>query len=713
MKKLFEKFIANIRLKNPIKLNKVIKLKNAIKLKNPLKHKNSISLKIIGVVSLFIILIMILVGGIIYVITYNKMLDMSKENMKLLSQEISNNFDSLILIQNSDIEKISSDSDIKKVALENLNNPRDVFQTDYSKDIENLRNKLKQYAASNKYDENVFVTDKNGLIIDCSNDSFMRFDLSNNDYMQQVLKGKSVMSTVYTSVISMKPVVTFVQPLKDDNGNVIGSVGKNIFTDYFSDKFDKFKFLNSGYIFIVDGSQNTIYSPIKHDINKKVDIKSIYNISQDKNFLGNKNSKDVEYTYNDKNYYSNCTSIPGLNALIILTVGQNEIQSAPKAIGTIIIILSLILIIIITLVLNIIIKRIFAPMNLLIKNTHEVSNGNLTVLNEIKSKDEVGKLTLSFNNMTLNLKKLLIEIKSCISSLMNINHIVKNAQENTVTGMELINKSTESISEDTMKMSNAVEWSFNSFSTIKDKLLDIKSQSGKVLNEAIKIREINKEGIHAVDELKNINLESNERMNDASDSFVKLNNNLKSIANIVEIVTNISKQTHILSLNASIEAGRYGEIGRGFNVVALEIKKLSQNIFYQMNKINEIVESLNIDMKTAKEKIQTAKEITLSQSKFVDSNIVNYNNMLNSTEDIVSYIEHTDKSIESLSNENNSIYEKLNEVKDAYEAFNASIEVVKQVVGEQYDGTKNMNNIIDEMGQNTENIAISINKFTV
>lgn len=140
--------------------------------------------------------------------------------------------------------------------------------------------------------------------------------------------------------------------------------------------------------------------------------------------------------------------------------------------------------------------------------------------------------------MTFNLKNILIEIKNCISSLININHIVKNAQEDTVTGMEIINKSTESIPKDTMKMSNAVEWSFNSFSTIKDKLLDIKSQSREVLNEAIKIREINKQGIHTIDELKNINIESNERMNDASESFKKLNDNLKSITKVVEVVTN-------------------------------------------------------------------------------------------------------------------------------------------------------------------------------
>ncbi|MDF2503193.1 methyl-accepting chemotaxis protein [Clostridium sp.] len=722
MERSFTNFKAILKCKNYIlgkingnynlkEIKDVIKKDRKIFKKNTILEK-SISLKIIGIVSLFITVTMIIVGGIIYGISYNKMLNMSRENMKIISEEISNNFDSLILVQNSDVEKISADSDVKRLTL-SIGNSKDNFQKNNSKDIEDVRNKLKQYASTNKYDENIFVADKNGIIITCSNDDFLRFDLSNNDYMGQALKGNKVMSTVYTSIISVKPVVTFVEPVKDISGNVIGVVGKNVFTDYFSSKFDKFKFLNSGYVFIVDEKQNTIYSPIKNNINKKVDIKPIYNLSQNKNFLNNRNSKYLEYSYENNKYYANCTSIPELKSLIVLTVNENEINSAPKTLGITIIILSFILIIIVTLLLNIIIKRIFEPMNLLIRNTYEISKGNLTIVNEIKSKDEVGKLTLSFNNMTFNLKNLLLEIKKCMGSLININNIVKIAQKDTITGMKIINESTENIAEDTMKISNAIEWSLNSFSKIKNKLLNIKTESEKVLKEAINIKKINKQGIHTIDELKNVNLESNKRMDDATDSFKKLNNNLKNIACIVEAVTNISKQTHILSLNASIEAARYGEMGRAFNVVAVEIKKLSQNIFLQMNKIDEIVESLNLDMNMAQIKIQSAKEATLVQSKFVKNTIDNYNNMLNSTEYIVNYIDETNENIKTLNSENDSVYEKLNEVKEAYEDFNTSIEVVKQVVSEQYDGTKNMNTIINTMEKNTENIVVSINKFNV
>lgn len=717
--RIFYKFFTQLKFK---KVCREIKKKGNLLLKYIyIKQKNtlitkiisSIPLKIIGSVCLAIILIMTLVGGSIYFITYNKMLDMSRENMKTLSQQITNNFDSLILIQNSDLRNLASNAYIRQVANESTNSTRDILQQNHSDDINKAKDVLKSYASSGKYSENVFITDKSGLVITCTNDDYLRFDLGSKDYMEQALKGRSFMSTVYTSVISIRPVVTFVEPVKDDSGNVIGVVGKNIFTDYFSNTLDNFKFLNSGRIYVVDGSQNVIYSPLKKDINKKIDIKSIYNLSNDKKFINTKNSQNMQYNYDKKKYYSNCTSIPELKSMIVLTVGQDEIEKAPKAIGIIIIILSVILIIMVTVVLNIIIRKILEPMNILIKNTNEISKGNLTVVNEIKSKDEVGKLTLSFNNMTFNLKNILIEVKDTIKGLIHINNVVKNAQKDTMTGMSIINESTENILKDTVKISNLIEKSISSFGNIKDRLLNIKFKSEKVLNEAGKIREINHQGISNIEDLNNINFESNKRMEEAVESFKKLNNNLNNIGNIIEVVTTISKKTNILALNASIEAARYGEFGRGFNVVAIEIKKLSQDVSFQMNRIEQIVESLNIDMYSAKKKIQNAKSVMASQSVFVKNAVDNYNGMITSTEDIIDYVTDVDKSIETLNNENNLMYEKLSDVKGVCEDFNESIEVVQQVVQEQYEGTKNMDSIVDKMGENTKNIVVTINKFTI
>ena len=68
------------------------------------------------------------------------------------------------------------------------------------------------------------------------------------------------------------------------------------------------------------------------------------------------------------------------------------------------------------------------------------------------------------------------------------------------------------------------------------------------------------------------------------------------INDIVDVVNNISKRTHILSLNASIEAAGAGKYGAGFSVVAREIRIMSEGIGEQMRKIQDIVSSVNSNM---------------------------------------------------------------------------------------------------------------------
>lgn len=694
--------------------DKIIILKKRMKnLSLVSSFRNSISMKIVSSVSILVVIGMIFIGAFIYIITYNSMFNMSKDNMKTVSTQIYDNFNTLIDGEKNDAKKISVDNDVNKVLAEKYNNSDDVFQNNNSGDVNVLRNKLKQLSSLSKYDENIFVTDKKGFIIACSNDDFQRFDLSTHDYMKQALSGNSVMSSVYTSVVSIKPVVTFVQPIKDENGNIIGTVGKNVFTDYFSATFDKFKFLNSGYLFIVDDSQSVIYSPDKMSINKKDNLKAIDALSKNNKFMGSGNSSIINYTKDNTRYYADCTSVPQLKTLIVLTVKQSEIESSPKIIGLSILAAGILLIILIIIILNLIIKKIFKPMNLLIKNTKEISMGNLTVTIPIHNMDEIGTLSKDFNYMTYSLKNLLSEIKEYSNDFFNINVGIKDSYSSIVLGMKSVDENTEIMEKDTVKIFSAVESSFDSFDNVKDKAESIKSQSEKVLKEAVFIKDVNNKGLKTVEELKNTNLETNERLSEANISFDKLKLNLLNIAQVGKTVTQISKQTHILSLNAAIEAGRYGETGKGFGVVAGEIKKLSKNVSYQMEKIDGILLALNSDMLNVQDKIKEVNTTTNRQFKIVDNTIDNYAKMLHSSEAIVNYMNETYNSIGMLNEENYLVSEKLTKIKNSYGEFNNTISTVSKIASEKYENTKDMYDMLENMHTNSENMADSINKFTM
>ncbi|MBU3189509.1 methyl-accepting chemotaxis protein [Clostridium bowmanii] len=673
----------------------------------------SIPIKIISVVALTLVIFMAIENVIIYRITYNKMVSTNKQNMKLVSNEVYENFKNLIKIQISDVEKNALNNDIILVVKHRNNTTRQEFKITYKDEIEKATNKLKIYAQENKTDEHVFITDKDGVIIVDSNNEFLNTDLSQKDYTKKALSGVGSLSSVYMSTVNSKPVVTFLQPIVDENANVIGIAGKSIYTDYFSQRFDKFKFLEDGFLFVVDSSQNIIYHPDKHRINKKLDIPELVTITKNTKNFENVDMKELTYKTGKDTFSAFYISVPELKSLVVLTVNQNNIKSASNLLGNLIVLMTFIMLLVMVPLCYMFIKKILRPMNVLVENTVEISKGNFTVINEIKSNDEIGKLSKSFNSMTENIKSLVFDVKKVTEELLHINKVTGTAQHNIVLGIEKITENTQLVSEDTDKLNSVINLSMSSFESITKKVQSIKEQSTDMYIKAENIKNINNTNISTVTSLKHINKKSTDKLKGVNISFKELYTDLMGIKNIVDVVNDISKRTHILSLNASIEAASAGQYGAGFSVVAREIRNLSDGIGEQMSKIQNIVSSVNNNMSKTETSIDEVNRVFNEQDSVINDTIGNYKEALKSTEDIVSSIGNIDLSIETLNNENSSVINTLQEVNIICFEFTSSINQISSVIENQYVETVNMDTLVQQLENSTNELREKMNKFSL
>lgn len=673
------------------------------------KKEFSISYKISLIVVILIIFIMAAADGIIYYEAYTNIYKLNKNNTKIVSSEIYNNFKSLMDVQNNELQNISKDSSVISLGIVEAQIGRSGALS--SSEAINLKNEFRGDYIDKSDTENIFFTGTDGVTVASSSDDYLGYDYSHFDYIKKALQGKNSMSSVYISVMTSKPVITFVSPVKDENGNILGVVGKTIYVDYFSKRFDNLKYMGDGYVFIVDSNNKIVYHPQKYYINKENSVSQIKKIETGKNFFSRKNYETINYTFNNKKYFAALTSIPEMKLVFVLSSSEESLQSIPKEIGLIIIIIAILSIVISIPFLIFIIKMIFKPMERLIAVTKEISKGNLNVKNEIKSNDEVGKLSKAFDYMILSIRKLLIQIKHVSNELIEINSVVKNTQKNTVYDMENINKNMHTVSRDSLKIGEDLQNGFDTFEGISVKTQKIKKASGQMLLLSEDIKDFNSIGIESIKNLIDVSEFFRKSIKEVNESFEELQENTSNIKYIINLVTEVSKKTKILSLNASIEAARAGEAGKGFNVVASEIKKLSQSIEMQINNIDKILNNVNTKIMDTRVKMSSLNSDYKEQITAIKNTRVNYKNVFYLVEEINNNIKHIDESVNYVNSENQNIHHEFNEIGEFYGKFNTLIEEISKIMKKQYNSIREVDSVIKNLDDTSCELEGHISKF--
>jgi len=268
-------------------------------------------------------------------------------------------------------------------------------------------------------------------------------------------------------------------------------------------------------------------------------------------------------------------------------------------------------------------KRLTKQLNQLNGFAKEISNGNLNVTDvKFESKDEVEDLAISFINMKNSLKGIVEDVRE------NSIQISQSSNELSIS-MDESNKVNEDIvasivisSQISSKQCGLVDSALikieNSNSEIQGILIDAKQmqeESNETINNCVKGKNNLENMMHQLLKINTIILEFENQVE-------SLNKRNSEITNILNLITGISKQTNLLSLNASIEAARAGEHGKGFAVVAGEIGKLSQQSDNAVKEINNILGYIKKDTEAINAKTKIGL-LELEQNKEVSSDVIN------------------------------------------------------------------------------------------
>jgi methyl-accepting chemotaxis protein len=223
-------------------------------------------------------------------------------------------------------------------------------------------------------------------------------------------------------------------------------------------------------------------------------------------------------------------------------------------------------------------------------------------------------------------------------------------------------ESVENIANSTESTAEAIQ----AQAEICGQILDQTSHAGTVTNDMISASErvavtVN-DGIESVKELGEQARNVSQCSKEVESVVAKLTEKVEKVENFVDTIISISSQTNLLALNASIEAARAGEAGRGFSVVAEEIRKLSEDTKEASNNITNIIHELIEDTRNANASIEASGKCVATQNEILTQTWSKFGIVADEVKNLSSNIDDVKSGMETITTSSNNIFDHISQL---------------------------------------------------
>jgi methyl-accepting chemotaxis protein len=480
-----------------------------------------------------------------------------------------------------------------------------------------------------------------------------------------------VWTNPYVDAASGSVIITGAKAVHKDS-QLIGVIGADLKLDYLNKIILEAKFSQTGVSYIVNKSTGTI---ITHNDKKllgtPVDKDILTEINQNQN--GSKIMYDKDHIKKILIY----NYIKSLDSTLITEINYTEISQTTSAIKKVIIIFSLIITIILIFIAYMGSGKIVKYINLMRDEMKYLEQGDFSrKIKSIKRKDEIGQLSESFNLMVENIRKLIMSNQAVGNEVMEASeNLLSTAEETNASAVEASHASRE-ISAGAEKQTQEIQKTVTISNELSQSFDDLLKSSDLLNKEVENILIVNKQGINTLEELSVQSQKTKNSNIEVEQAIVKLDSSTETIYEILESIKAIAAQTNLLALNASIEAARAGEGGKGFSVVASEIRKLAEESDAATQNIGKILESTRYESKNTVSIMKNVKNIYNEQEKAVENVNIAFEKISNSIEESVSRIEETINKIDELRAREKAMKSIINSIDEISEETARSSEEV-------------------------------------
>ena len=332
---------------------------------------------------------------------------------------------------------------------------------------------------------------------------------------------------------------------------------------------------------------------------------------------------------------------------------------------------------------------------------------------ETRSRDEIGKLVLATNKMNKNIKNLLGEISTVSESVLAQSEELTQSTSEVKEGSSQIASTMQELSSGSEMQASTTNELASSMVIFSGKINEANQSGEEVYKSSQHVIEFTKEGSQLMDSSIQQMSTINSIVKDSVEKVRTLDKQSQEISKLVGVIKDIADQTNLLALNAAIEAARAGEHGKGFAVVADEVRKLSEQVSLSVADITHIVNSIQSESSLVTDSLQGGYKEVENGTNQIKTTGETFGKINQSLLEMVNRVQVISGNLSNIADNSDAINKSIEKIAVVSEESVAGIEQAAASVQQTSSSMDEVSASSDQLAKLAENLNQQIAQFKI